>query len=66
MPPACPPYPPELKLQIVELVRAGRLSACGDAQAVLLNWPESLSQPLRRSKTGYAKLIWTKDFEKMI
>ena len=27
MPPARPPYPPELKRQIVELVRAGRSSA---------------------------------------
>ena len=37
MPPTRPPYPPELKHQIVELVRAGRS---------LLNWSERLNQPL--------------------
>ena len=41
MPPTRPPYPSELKRQIVELVCAGR---------VLLNWPENLIKNVNEKK----------------
>lgn len=46
MPKTRPPYPPEFREQMVELVRAGR---------ILRNWPASSNARSKRSVTGSAK-----------